>query len=310
MGLGEALQAHLADRLELEVRAGVVDHRPGDQDLAARGAGGHARRQVHLASVVVAVAVERLAVVDADAGQWPLVVHELEADGPVGQRRRVGADDHHLVADRLDHPRVVRERVLDRLDEALDRVERLLLALLLRQPRIAREVREGDGDAQAAEIELVLPEVGLHVPDHVLLDEVGQEALVDVIHHRRGQRQQLAGQRLHLLGHLQAADAVAHEGLVDVEVEEANLGIRHLGDRLAIDADELEERDQREAGGQHRGDVAEELEVLLADVLERVEVEARPSSRCARSARSRARCRGPPRPACSRRVGSGNRSSM
>jgi hypothetical protein len=58
-------------------------------------------------------------------------------------------------------------------------------------------------------------------------------------------------------------------------MEEAHLGVRHLGDRLAVDPDELEEGDQGEPGGQHRGDVTEELEVLLGDVLERVEVEAR-----------------------------------
>ena len=171
----------------------------------------------------------------------------LEAHRPVGQRRRVGADDHHLVADRLDDARVVGERVLDRLDEALDEVDRLLLPRLLGQPRVAGEVGEGDRDAQAAEVELVVGVVGLHVADDVLLDEVLQEALVDVVHDRRGQRQQVARQALHLLGHLEAGHAVADQRLVDVEVEQPDLGVGDLGERLAVDAHELQERDQREA---------------------------------------------------------------
>ena len=64
---------------------------------------------------------------------------------------------------------------LDGLDEALDDVERLLVALLLGQPRVAREVGEGDRDPQAAE--LARPStLGLEVADDVLLDEVPQAA--------------------------------------------------------------------------------------------------------------------------------------
>ena len=105
--------------------------------------------------------------------------------------------------------------------------------------------------------------------DDVLLDEVLQEALVDVVHDRRGERQQLARQALHLLGHLQPGHAVAHQRLVDVEVEEPHLGVGDLRQRLAVDAHELQERDQREAGGEHGGDVAQQLQVVLGDLLER-----------------------------------------
>ena len=101
------------------------------------------------------------------------------------------------------------------------------------------------------------------MPDDVLLDEVLQEALVQVVHDRRAQRQQLAGQPLHLLGHLEPPDAVAHQRLVHVEVEQAHLGVGHLGQRLAVDAHELQEGDEREAGCEHGGDVAQELEVVL-----------------------------------------------
>ena len=114
--------------------------------------------------------------------------------------RGIGADDHHLVADRLDHARVVGQRELDVLDEALDGVDRLLLALLLGQARVAGEVGERDRHPQAAEVELRAVEVGLHVADDVLLDEVREEALVHAVHDRRGERQQLARELLHLLG--------------------------------------------------------------------------------------------------------------
>src|SRR4051812_13946238 len=133
----EALQAHLADEVELEVRARRLDHRARDEHLPARGAGDDARGEVDLAPVVVAVAVDGLPAVDADARERALGVELLEADGPVGQARRVGGDDHDLVADRLDDPRVLGQRALDRLDEVLDRGHRLLVALLLGQPRVA-----------------------------------------------------------------------------------------------------------------------------------------------------------------------------
>ena len=61
--------------------------------------------------------------------------------------------------------------------------------------------------------------------------------------------------------------AVAHERLVDVEVEQPHLGVGDLGERLPVDADELQERDEREARRQHGGDVAQELQVVLAEAL-------------------------------------------
>ena len=42
-------------------------------------------------------------------------------------------------------------------------------------------------------------------------------------------------------------DALADQRLVDVEVEEPHLGLGDLADRLRVDADELQQRDQREA---------------------------------------------------------------
>ena len=110
--------------------------------------------------------------------------------------------------------------------------------------------------------------------DHVLADEVLQRALVDAVHDRRGEREQLRGEALHLLGDLEAGDAVAHQRLVHEEVEELDLGVGDLRERLAVDAHELQEGDEREARVEHRRHVAQQLQVLLADPLERVGREA------------------------------------
>ena len=151
-----------------------------------------------------------------------------------------------------------------RLDEALDDVDRLLLPRLLGQARVAGEVGERDRHPQAAEVEPVAGvDLELHVADDVLVEEVLQEALVDVVHDRRGERQQLAREPLHLLGHLEVRHAVVDQRLVHVEVEEADLGVGDPRERLAVDAHELEEGDEREAGLQRRGDVAQQLEVVL-----------------------------------------------
>ena len=60
-----------------------------------------------------------------------------------------------------------------------------------------------------------------------------------------------------------------------VEVEQADLGVGDLRDRLAVDAQELHQRDEREAGGEDRRDVPQELEVVLAQALGRGVAEAR-----------------------------------
>ena len=62
---------------------------------------------------------------DADARRWVLGLDfALEVDGPAGERDHVGADHHDLVAERLDHPGVDGQGVLDGFDEAFDHVDR------------------------------------------------------------------------------------------------------------------------------------------------------------------------------------------
>ena len=269
--LVEALELHLADALEGQMRCAA--HRLHDrvryEHLAAAGARHHPRGQVDLAPEVVAVAVERRAPVDADARLGPLVEQAHEPDRPVDQRLHVVADHHHLVADRLDHPGVVRQRVRNALHEALDQRQRLLLALLLGEARIAGEVRERDRHPHPPALDLALLELVLHVADHVLRHEVLEKATVHVVHQRRRDRQQVARQALHLLRHLQSGHSLAHQRLVHVQVEQAHLGVGDLGQRLPVDPAELEERDQREAGLEHRRDVAQRLEVLVRDGIER-----------------------------------------
>ena len=78
---------------------------------------------------------------------------------------------------------------------------------------------------------------------------------------------------------------------MDVEVEELDLGVGDLRQRLPVHAHELQERDQRQPGVQHRAEAAQQLEVVLAEVLQRRRREPGRASRCAGSARARARSR-------------------
>ena len=103
----------------------------------------------------------------------------------------------------------------------------------------------------------------LEVADDVLLDEVLQPALVDVVHDRRREREQLRGQSFHLLGDLEALDPVADQRLVDVQVEELDLRVGDPRQRLPVDADELQEGHEREAGRQHGRHVAQQPDVVL-----------------------------------------------
>ena len=63
-------------------------------------------------------------------------------------------------------------------------------------------------------------------------------------------------------------------------MEEPHLGLGDLRQRLAVDAAELEEGHQREAGAEHGGDVVQRLDVLVAELLEalRGQPEARPEA--------------------------------
>ena len=138
-------------------------------------------------------------------------------------------------------------------------------------------------------------EVGLHVRDHLLLDEVPQELAVEVLHQRSRQRQQLADQVPHLLRHLHARHAVAHQRLVDVEVEEARLGVRDLAHRVAVNPHHLEERDERETPPPAPPPCSGAPRCPRRRAGRASRAESRAPARCARSAPARGRC--PPRPA-------------
>ncbi len=196
-------------------------------------------------------------------GGSPCAIAARSATAQPHEPAGVGTDDHHLVAERLDHARVRRQRLLDGLDEALDRRQRLLVAALHRQARIAGQVGEHDRHAHAPRLRSALGEVGLHVPDHVLLDEVAEQPVVHVAQQRHDERDQLARQPLHLLGDLHVGHALAHQRLVHVQVDQPHLGFGDLRDRLPVHARELQERHRRQPRVEHRGDVLHHLHVLL-----------------------------------------------
>ncbi len=134
---------------------------------------------------VVAVAIDGLGVVDPDPRLRPLGESGEELDRPLGQRGGLRGDDHHLVADRLHDRRLGRQRRLHRLDEVLDHVQRLEVALLLGVAGEAGEVDEAERHRDLAEVSRGGAELALHVADHVLLEEEAQVAVVQVLGQRR-----------------------------------------------------------------------------------------------------------------------------
>ena len=130
---------------------GDVDDGARHEHLSAARARDHARGLVDLAPEVVAVAVDRLAVVDADPRRRLARRRcpSCSVDRPLGERRRVGADDHHLVAERLDHARVDRQRLRRPPRRSARPCSPPPRRPLDGQPRVAREVGERDRHAQA-----------------------------------------------------------------------------------------------------------------------------------------------------------------
>jgi hypothetical protein len=91
---------------------------------------------------------------------------------------------------------------------------------------------------------------------------------VHVVHQRRGERQQVAREPLHLLRHLQPRHVLAHQRLVDVQVEQPHLGVGDLRERLAVHATELQEGNEGEPRVEHGRHVAQRLEILVRDPLQ------------------------------------------
>ena len=93
---------------------------------------------------------------------------------------------------------------------------------------------------------------------------------VEVVHHRRGRTAAAAPASSPICSATSSpGDAVAHQRLVHVEVEEPHLGVGDLRERLAVHAHELQEGDEREARVEHVGHLLEHLDVLGGQVVER-----------------------------------------
>ena len=88
---------------------------------------------------------------------------------------------------------------------------------------------------------------------------------MEVLGQRGRHRQDVAGQLADFLRHLELGDGVADQRLVDIEVEEADLGVGDPADRLDVDAHQLQEGDEREAGGEDAGAVPHRADVLGAE---------------------------------------------
>ena len=78
-------------------------------------------------------------------------------------------------------------------------------------------------------------------------------------------REQALDQLAHLLRHLERRHPVVDQRLVDEDVEEAHLGLGDPAHRLRVDADQLEQRDQREAGVEDALEDLDRLEVVVGE---------------------------------------------
>ncbi len=118
----------------------------GDEHLAARRLGRDARREVHRRAEVVPVALDRAAVMKADANRGgAMATHQVVGDVEPEQDRLpgIGHPQQDRVADRLDvRAPEHRQLRLDRLAEVGDEVCSLLVAVRLRQRGEPRDVGE------------------------------------------------------------------------------------------------------------------------------------------------------------------------
>ncbi len=134
------------------------------------------------------------------------------------------------------------------LDEPLDHLQRLLLAHLLGQARVPREVGEADRHPHPAQGGVVGDE--LEVADDVLLEEVPQQPRADRLHDRPGQREQLARRGRSAPRPSPARARRRGSSARGREVEKPDLRVGDLGERLAVHAHDLQEGDERQPGVQ------------------------------------------------------------
>ena len=119
---------------------------------------------------------------------------------------------------------------------------------------------------------------------------------MDAVHDRRGEREDAADEVLHLLRDPLAGHAVLHERLVDVEVEEPHLGVGHLRERVAVDPQQLQQRDAREPGLGRARDVGEQHDVVRREPRLAPGADREAHRREGLGQRTRARGRPPRRP--------------
>jgi len=153
--------------------------------------------------------------------------------------------------------------------EALEDARRHLIAHRLRQRREAREIDEGDRDAELARHLARLPLAGVR-PDmeHGVLPHRFLPALAMEVEDRGlDERGHLVAGPLLGVGELASGETQRLQALVDVEVEDARLGLRHPAEGVGIHPHELEQRLLGEAGVQTRLDPVECLYVPLVEQL-------------------------------------------
>ncbi len=229
-------------------------------------------------------------------GRGRCVVQLLEADRPVDERGGVGADDHHLVADRLHRRARRRAASPRRLDEALDRrrppppPRPPPSAACSRRGRRTRSRRAaGRGRRRPSTSTSMWPTTSCSTKCR--RKRWWTWSMIGEASGSSSRASPSISSAISRPGH-----AVAHQRLVDVEVEEPHLGVGDLRERLAVHAHELQQA--RRAGSPRRAPRRRSAAAARSSSgmpLERARREAERQPDAARSAPARARSRAPPR---------------
>ena len=243
---------------------------------------------------------------DADARQRALAV-QLPGSRPPSRPAPPAsrADDHHLVADRLDDARVVgQRRARPPRRSARPRSTRLLLALPPRSgacsPRGRRRRSRPAGGRGRASPRRGRPPCGRSTSCSTKCRRKRWWTW-SMIGEASGSSSRARPSISSAIS--RPGDAVAHQRLVDVEVEEPHLGVGDLRQRLAVDAHELQEGDEREAGARARRRRSAAAQVVVGELVARRRGKPDRRSGSARSAPARGpiSVAPPPRAVCSLR---------
>jgi hypothetical protein len=221
----DSLERADADRNDVDAVVDLCANGCRDEELIAFGGGGDACGEVDGGAVVVALSVQDRPAVCADAHAREVRLFlgptaRVDAERDCGHRRREG--DHELVTDLFDDLSVALGSYLaDDVGEATDHGGGCAVAHGFGEGRVAGQVDEQHGADELAGRGRLLHEV----QEQVFPVGAFPALAVEIEHGRFDELGERVGDRLGGGHQLRAAQSLAAELLVDVEVEGAGRGV-------------------------------------------------------------------------------------